>query len=598
MTRLIGYTLWLICASQVLLAQLSETDSLKGVLDQNLQDPEKLHVLNQLGTKLYESKPDESLFYSRQAEKLAITSDNKSALGVAKINIARYYIRNALYDSALFALDNALGICREIDEKPRIAQVLNLIGYIYSQRSNYAVAEGYYQEAMELFIAVDEKKGLAKLLKDFGIIYKEQGYYHTALDYCQRSLRIYEEINDVDGVANVLNNIAMIYGNRNDNQKALDYFLRSLKMDQERNDHIGIQTGLNNVGYIFKKMGKYQEALQYLYQALKYPLEFRQRCDDFYAYYNIGDIYEITNQLDSASHYLNAALKKSTDCSDQYIISLSRISLGNVAMKRKNYKAAQQHYEFAFNVATQHGMKNEMKDAAKALSGMYEAKKEPGRALEYYKIYYSIRDSLFSQENTNKLARLEAKYEFEQVKKETELLQRIANFEQERELRGAIWLRNSFIVGFAIMALIAFLIYRIYQRKHKANAALNKLNEEIGLQKEELLGRTEELKQANEEISRINQNLESIVAERTKVITAQNNKILDYVYYNSHQVRGPLTRILGLTNLIETDAISEEEMPKVLDDIDKAAKELDAVVKMMNETLENQKKYLENPSKA
>ena len=96
--------------------------------------------------------------------------------------------------------------------------------------------------------------------------------------------------------------------------------------------------------------------------------------------------------------------------------------------------------------------------------------------------------------------------------------------------------------------------------------------------------RTAQLSEANEELLNLNENLEFNIQERTKKINEQLKKITSYAHMNSHEVRAPLARILGLVSLVKTEsdsAVIEDLMLK----IEQSAEELDQIVRKMNELL-------------
>lgn len=99
--------------------------------------------------------------------------------------------------------------------------------------------------------------------------------------------------------------------------------------------------------------------------------------------------------------------------------------------------------------------------------------------------------------------------------------------------------------------------------------------------------RTRELIQANDELTALNENLEKIVSERTEKIKSQLNQMVKYAHMNSHEVRGPLARILGLLQLLdkEKDEIQREEIIKK---INEDSTELDIIIKKMNRILEKE----------
>jgi HAMP domain-containing protein len=96
-------------------------------------------------------------------------------------------------------------------------------------------------------------------------------------------------------------------------------------------------------------------------------------------------------------------------------------------------------------------------------------------------------------------------------------------------------------------------------------------------QKEEITAQAENLLKLNNDITQINNNLEAIVHERTKRLELQNKQLADYAFTNAHKLRGPLTRILGLINIIHISKTIEEKLiyVKLLNE---AGDQLDEVV--------------------
>lgn len=99
--------------------------------------------------------------------------------------------------------------------------------------------------------------------------------------------------------------------------------------------------------------------------------------------------------------------------------------------------------------------------------------------------------------------------------------------------------------------------------------------------------RTQELTDANYELKSLNENLEQIIAERTNKINAQLTQIKKYVNMNSHEVRAPLARILGLLGLINQEK-KESERKILLKKLNENSLELDEIVRKMNRLLEEE----------
>lgn len=124
----------------------------------------------------------------------------------------------------------------------------------------------------------------------------------------------------------------------------------------------------------------------------------------------------------------------------------------------------------------------------------------------------------------------------------------------------------------------------------KANQ-INQLMKKIRLQNHELIEKgneietlNEELLATNEELTTMNESLELAVRERTKELEQQNLQLTEYAFINSHILRAPLSRILGLANLI---AGNKEQAPDPLlfQALNQSVNELDAITRKIAQLL-------------
>lgn len=145
------------------------------------------------------------------------------------------------------------------------------------------------------------------------------------------------------------------------------------------------------------------------------------------------------------------------------------------------------------------------------------------------------------------------------------------------------WLTWWFKVLMCLLAIIAILIIHLIRvrnlqsQKRRLNRLVRERTHIIQEQKEEIATQNDELSQRNEEILTLNESLEEKVRERTKKLEESHNKLIKYSLFNSHNVRAPLARLLGLTHL---STLSEDaELRLYIKKIDDSAKELDEKIK-------------------
>lgn len=116
------------------------------------------------------------------------------------------------------------------------------------------------------------------------------------------------------------------------------------------------------------------------------------------------------------------------------------------------------------------------------------------------------------------------------------------------------------------------------------SAQRKEAEQEIIEQREQILKQNEQLTRYASEIQAINESLETRVQERTAALNQQNVKLTEYAFVNAHLLRGPLSRILGLVELIRMTKELDELMTYV-DLLDQSTRELDKVVHKITDIL-------------
>jgi tetratricopeptide (TPR) repeat protein len=203
---------------------------------------------------------------------------------------------------------------------------------------------------------------------------------------------------------------------------------------------------------------------------------------------------------------------------------------------------------------------------------LYEKEGDYANALLYYKKYTNLNDSLKAESQIQgaELTGLLNKSQTQLLENEKLMLEKRGQLEKISNQRALI---ITGIIGLVIFLLLLLSMYRQNHQVHNLVDQLREQNKAVEFQKVE--------------IEKLNFNLERIVDERTRKLEERNNLILEYASYNSHVVRGPLARILGLSFLLNHSE-SEEESLMFVQKIEEAAQEMDLAIKSLSRRLEVQ----------
>ena len=430
-------------------------------------------------------------------------------------------------------------------------------------------------------------------LNNIGLIYNYQGDYPTALSIYQRALKIAESLNRKRSIASIYNNMGGIYYNLDDFDGALDFWKKTLGIHIEL-DHASAPMSMNNIGLAYAKKGDIDKSIEYYYQSIS-AYEDTKNCGRIYPLENIGDSYRQLKEYDSASYYLERALEGARECKDRVVQIGCLLGLAATEREIEQEQKALEYLESALEIAVDAGLKREKGMVLEQLSSLHEALGNESKAFEYFKGYHAISDSLYNESNAREIGRLEAKHEFEKNQKEKEVEQQITALQSERQLSREKWIRNTFVVGFVLMLIIAWLLYRNFKRKRRANEELRALNNEIDENRKELVEQAAELHALNSQLNELNNNLEAKIEERTnelknknKELEAKNLKLAEYAFINAHKLRAPVATLLGLIDLFENKSVNDTERAEIVNKIKHSTNDLNEVVHQIQVVLEEE----------
>lgn len=107
------------------------------------------------------------------------------------------------------------------------------------------------------------------------------------------------------------------------------------------------------------------------------------------------------------------------------------------------------------------------------------------------------------------------------------------------------------------------------------------------------------LRQQSKEIARMNELLEQRVKERTAELQNRNEQLTEYAFINSHLLRSPVSKILGLINLLEVDRNGDPK--EMMRHLKVACDDLDSIVKNITIALDGgehfDRKAIKSPPK-
>ena len=386
------------------------------------------------GRKLYFwGELDSSAVYLQQSLDICRSIADSSGIGKCLSHLG---LLNWLLNEQVIAkryLEEALGIQRALNDNREVGKILTNIGNFYRQWGDYREALKYYLEALEKYQSDNYREGIAWLHFSSSLLYKQMNDYENALKYIELSLASYKELasvsHDSGGVMICYGQLGDLYRLTGNLDKGLEYQFLALRLRRKTGVDVSIADGLSNIGQSYYEMGKDSVALDYLLQSL----ELRENIKDVTGRATnlkyLGFIYHRLGDDQKSLYYLNQGLEAAQ-------IRIDRANESDIL----NY-----------------------------ISKIYYQNHETDSAFKYLNLYSSVKDSIFSDRVSSRIASLQIQYDLKEQEQKNQRLEqnvRINELEIARQKSRGNYMILLILLGAVIIAGF-FVQYQIKAKSHR-----------------------------------------------------------------------------------------------------------------------------------
>jgi signal transduction histidine kinase len=479
-----------------------------------------------------------------------------------------------------------------------------------SLSSNMEDASRFAQEAVTVSIALNDTLSIIKSYNALGYVRSEMGYPQNAVPFLEKGLALARIKAHRDQVKFILNNMGMAYKRTANYSKSLQYYLESLKIREEDQDTEHISVALNNIGVLYQDMGDYENALTYYKRNYELKLQAKEFNEFELCLINLADVSNALGKYGDSKKYLMEVFERcsvNAACS-QRLLALAHNAMGYSHLNTSDYTHAEQEFILSGNIfselklpdqtSTLHSLalvRYKMGDYEGALeklgtaqtlaeeieipkfllnnyqlyADIYHKQKDFKKAAEYQRKFIALNEEIYNADLIKNIARVQSEYQ------EEANLRTIAEKDQEivsREERLAFQQKQVFflVIIIVLVGVIAIVMFINQKRAAKSKLALELANKTI--------------EEKNRDLVLSNAKLDQRVNERTMELHSSNeslkkvNEELDnFIYKTSHDIRGPLSSLKGLTNLVLRES-KDENVNAYLSKLDLTADKLNRIL--------------------
>lgn len=461
---------------------------------------------------------------------LSITLCNP--LQAANIDSLKNTFRNAHNDSIRASISNKLAaqymqvnddsvkkylqIARMISGQKNIPYELSL-NYSLTGKFNYTngntdTAYRYYSKALAIDIAHGYTKNLIDDYISIGRVYSKKGSIDKSLEYMFKGLELSKKINDKKREADCLFRIAIVYDRQEQSQKAITFCENAIAIQKEIADSAGLAYSYHRLGLSYEGIKKYNEALKYLELSYEIRKKIGAKAQYGASLNGIGLVYMDRGEYQKALIKIYDAYKYWLEANDKEGIVIATGNLGKLSLLMGDDENALKYFLMSNKLSEEIHALTFQKGSLRSLAALYYKKGDYKTAYDYFSKYSDLRDKLYSDENSERMAEMQSRYEAEQKEQKIQLLMKERQL-QDSELDKNRFFVNALLIGGLLLILLAFTIYNRYRIKQKANDKLQVAFSEI--------------EQKNDKLTEVY----NILEQNLDVLAIRNKEIMDSINY-------------------------------------------------------------------
>lgn len=363
------------------------------------------------------------------------------------------------------------------------------MGYFYDRANNYPEALKYYQEALRIAERSNDSLKIGVACTNVGrVIFADRGDLKSSMDYYLRAIEIYKLKGEKKRQARTMVNIANLLATEGNYDGALKYYQDALPFIDDDKARV---TVYNNIAasHVYKKDNANASI------AMKHSLAILEKMPNAkpdqlaIAYNNLGSVMNELNDSVAASIYLEKALVLNMQQGDSAGIAMNLFNIGNVLLKKNSFKDAEDYMLRAYGIMQRQKDKQLESDMYHSLAKLYSKTNRFEKAFEFQQKYIETREKSLTSGLTDKLERAGERFEAQQrdmqAQKENAVL-------EERNKQKNIFIL-LLVAGALLLVITAFLLFRRFRDKKKANEILENRNITIEAQKFQIEQKNKEI---------------------------------------------------------------------------------------------------------
>lgn len=267
--------------------------------------------------------------------------------------LASSYATLGAYAEAAGCAEQALVICRELNDTLGISLSYMRLGYVAASQSQFQAAIAHYRRAIEIAQVHHYPAVEAEALANLGGVYTARGAYGEAVEVHQQSLLMTRQLKDLRGESYSLKDLGNVFFLTGDYDEATAHYQQAVALAQTIEDSPAEAECLKGLGSVFTIQRNFVRAVDCYTQAQKIAKAVGDLKGQLGILTNLGNLHALQRQGTQAAALYQEALNRAKVIGDLKAEGDLCSNLGTVQHGQKDYAGAIAYYRRAIAISQQ-----------------------------------------------------------------------------------------------------------------------------------------------------------------------------------------------------------------------------------------------------
>ena len=308
-------------------------------------DEEKAHFYNELAEQYLANNPIKSFYFAKKAKVLAQKLNQEKELAYSLTKIAYlYFIPKLKYDSATYNINKAIKILEKYGNSNELGLAYNYAGIFQADQGKLNTGLNYFNKAEQIYLSIGNYCRAATLHHNIGKLNKYSKSPDEVKKYFMESLEMYKKHNCEENYDFLYTNLSEIYIEQKKYVLAKEALLKALEIAKKKND-------IHSIGVCFFSLGELNmhldtsKAIKYLFKAKVIADSVKIVKLQTAVSIELAKYFLTIHKPDTAKKYIDDAMEKAKNSNKLFYLQQSYNLLSKYYENKGNFKKALKYFK-------------------------------------------------------------------------------------------------------------------------------------------------------------------------------------------------------------------------------------------------------------